>query len=336
MKHLRSTPRDEWPAWVTTSQVTVVPFYDRTGLIYETLGTLNTALIEEILVTIIVILVMVMHLRSSILISALLPLAVLMCFIAMKTFGVDANIVALSGIAIAIGTMVDMGIILCENILKHLDEADPDENRLEVVFRASSEVGGAVLTAVSTTIVSFLPVFTMIGAEGKLFKPLAFTKTFALVASVIVALTIIPPAAHVLFTTRVKHADAASRFCYAGLMLGGIVLIGIWSPGGRASSWRHWVRTSSWKNRCRPGFEHWRDRMHRGGLLLANGAAVLLVGILLTERLAAAGAGEGACCGTWSSWRALIGGLLAFFQVFPTYLYKPILWWCLEPQAAVP
>ncbi len=142
VKYLRSTPRDQWPKWVTTSQVTVVPFYDRAGLIYETLGTLNGALVEEILITIIVILVMVMHLRSSILISALLPLAVLMCFIAMKTFHVDANIVALSGIAIAIGTMVDMGIILCENILHHLDEADPAENRLEVVFRASSEVGG--------------------------------------------------------------------------------------------------------------------------------------------------------------------------------------------------
>ncbi len=127
VQHLRGQSRDQWPAWITTSQVRVVPFYDRTGVIYETLGTLNTALSEEILVTIIVILVMVLHLRSSILISALLPLAVLMCFIAMKTFGVDANIVALSGIAIAIGTMVDMGIIVCENILKHLDEADPSE-----------------------------------------------------------------------------------------------------------------------------------------------------------------------------------------------------------------
>ncbi|HID21737.1 MAG TPA: efflux RND transporter permease subunit, partial [Planctomycetaceae bacterium] len=106
---LRAHPRDQWPSWITTSQVTVVPFYDRTGLIYETLGTLNTALVEEILVTIIVVIVMVMHLRSPILISGLLPLAVLMCFIAMKVFHVDANIVALSGIAIAIGTMVDMG-----------------------------------------------------------------------------------------------------------------------------------------------------------------------------------------------------------------------------------
>ncbi|CAD7694861.1 unnamed protein product [Ostreobium quekettii] len=165
VKHLRGTPRDQWPHWITTSQVRVVPFYDRTGVIYETLGTLNTALSEEILVTIIVILVMVMHLRSSILISALLPLAVLMVFIAMKTFGVDANIVALSGIAIAIGTMVDMGIIVCENILKHLDEADPNEDRGHVIFRASHEVAGAVLTAVSTTVVSFLPVFTMIAAE---------------------------------------------------------------------------------------------------------------------------------------------------------------------------
>jgi Cu(I)/Ag(I) efflux system membrane protein CusA/SilA len=184
----------------TVSQVTIVPFYDRTGLIYETLGTLNTALTEEILVTIIVVIILVLHLRSSALISGLLPLAVLMCFIAMKMFRIDANIVALSGIAIAIGTMVDMGIIICENILKHLDEAGPDDNKLEVIYRAATEVGSAVLTAVSTTVVGFLPVFTMTGAEGKLFRPLAFTKTFALIASVIVALTIIPPAAHILFT----------------------------------------------------------------------------------------------------------------------------------------
>ena len=132
-------------------------------------------------------------------------LAVLMVFIAMKTFGVDANIVALSGIAIAIGTMVDMGIILCENILKHLDEADPERRswtRHLSVRRMRLPV--LCLTAVSTTVVSFLPVFTMIAAEGKLFRPLAFTKTFALAASVIVALTIIPPAAHILMGGRMQ------------------------------------------------------------------------------------------------------------------------------------
>ncbi|MCA9396043.1 MAG: efflux RND transporter permease subunit, partial [Candidatus Omnitrophica bacterium] len=183
----------------TVSQVTIVPFYDRSKLIHETLGTLNTAIHDEILVTIIVVLVMVMHLGSSLLISSLLPLAVLMCFIAMKLFGVDANIVALSGIAIAIGTMVDMGIVITENIIKHLDKADPDEDRLAVIWRASTEVGSAVMTAVATTVISFLPVFAMEAAEGKLFRPLAFTKTFALIASVFVALTIIPPAAHFIF-----------------------------------------------------------------------------------------------------------------------------------------
>jgi len=206
----------------TVSQVKIVPFYDRTGLIYETLGTLYSALTEEIMVTIIVVLMMVLHLKSSILISGLLPLAVLMCFIAMKLFGVDANIVALSGIAIAIGTMVDMGVILCENILKSLDEASPDEDRLIVVFRAASEVGSAVLTAVSTTIVSFLPVFAMEAAEGKLFKPLAFTKTFALIASVIVALTIIPPLAHILFTRAQKGRHFSWHVLYLLFAAAGI------------------------------------------------------------------------------------------------------------------
>ncbi|MGY8780173.1 MAG: efflux RND transporter permease subunit [Fidelibacterota bacterium] len=180
----------------TESQVTVVPFYDRTGLINETLGTLNHALRDEILITIIVILVMVMHFRASLLISSMLPLTVLMVFIGMKLFKVDANIVALSGIAVAIGTIVDMGIVVTENILKHLEKAKTKTKK--VIFNAVSEVSGAVVTAVSTTVISFLPVFTMIGAEGKLFKPLAYTKTFALVASVIIALTVLPVMANIL------------------------------------------------------------------------------------------------------------------------------------------
>jgi Cu(I)/Ag(I) efflux system membrane protein CusA/SilA len=129
----------------------------------------------------------------------------------MKLFGVDANIVALSGIAIAIGTMVDMGVIVCENILKHLGEAKPEHNRKEIIFKAVSEVRGAVVTAVSTTVVSFLPVFALEAAEGKLFKPLAFTKTFALIASLIVAFTIIPPFAHLLFRKRIKNKRKISK-----------------------------------------------------------------------------------------------------------------------------
>src|SRR5690606_33500807 len=153
----------------------------------------ETAVRQEILITIIVVVIMVMHLRSSLLISGVLPLAVLFSFIGMRLFGVDANIVALSGIAIAIGTIVDMGIVIVENILEHLEKADPEESRLEVVYRACSEVGSAVLTAVLTTVISFLPVFTMEAAEGKMFRPLAYTKTFALIGSIVVALTIIPP-----------------------------------------------------------------------------------------------------------------------------------------------
>lgn len=210
----------------TISKVTVVPFYDRSGLIHETLGTLNTALIEEIMVTIIVVIFSLMHLRSSLLISGLLPLAVLICFIAMKVFGIDANIVALSGIAIAIGTMVDMGIVICENILKRLDEAAPGHSRLEVIYDAVTEVGGAVLTAVSTTVVGFLPVFAMEGPEGKLFRPLAFTKTFALIASIVIALTIIPPFAQFLFARKKPGpAGTVRRFGFpAGLIAAGIIL----------------------------------------------------------------------------------------------------------------
>jgi copper/silver efflux system protein len=189
---LRTTPTADWPGWVTTSQVTIEPFYDRTGLIHETLGTLNDALLQQILVTIIVVIIMLMHLRTSLVVSAMLPLAVLMSFIAMKAFGVDANVVALAGIAIAIGTIVDMGIIISENVMRHLAEAAPEEKRIDVVHRGATEVGSAVLTAIATTVISFLPVFAMTGAEGKLFTPLAFTKTFVLVAAVIIALTVVP------------------------------------------------------------------------------------------------------------------------------------------------
>ena len=189
----------------TLSQVKVVPFYDRTQLIHETIGTLEEALKLEILITIIVVILMLYNLKASILVSGILPVAVLMCFIAMKYFGVDANIVALSGIAIAIGTMVDMGIVLTESIIKRIKEAPPDESLKTSIFEATVEVASAVITAVATTIVSFIPVFTMEAAEGKLFKPLAYTKTFALLASIILAITVIPPLAQTLFSFQPKR-----------------------------------------------------------------------------------------------------------------------------------
>jgi Cu(I)/Ag(I) efflux system membrane protein CusA/SilA len=183
----------------TISQVRIVPFYDRTDLIHETLATLLSALADQMLITVLVVIVMMVYLRSSLVVAGVLPLAVLICFIAMKVFGVDANIVALAGIAIAIGTLVDMGIIVTENTFRRLDEAPPGADQLETIASASREVGGAVLTAVATTIVGFMPVFALEAAEGKLFKPLAFTKTFALTASVVVALVLIPPLIYSVF-----------------------------------------------------------------------------------------------------------------------------------------
>lgn len=204
------------------SKVEIVPFYDRSGLIHETLGTLEDAVRQQILVTIIVVVIMVLHLRSASLISGVLPLAVLGSFIGMKLFNVDANVVALSGIAIAIGTIVDMGVVLIENILKHIEKASPEESRLEVVYKACSEVGGAVVTAVLTTVVSFLPVFTMEAAEGKLFRPLAYTKTFALLGSIVVALTIIPPLAHWIIAGR-SNSKWAKKGLWGGLSILGLI-----------------------------------------------------------------------------------------------------------------
>jgi Cu(I)/Ag(I) efflux system membrane protein CusA/SilA len=201
------------------SQVQIVPFYDRTSLIHETLDTLNEALIAEVLITMFVVIIFIMHFRSALLICLNLPVGIMLAFIMMKYAGVDSNLMSLGGIVIAIGTMVDMGIILCENMVRHMDEAPEGEPRSETIYRAASEVGGAVVTAISTTLVSFLPIFLMFGPEGKLFKPLAYTKSFALLASVIVALTILPALAELIFRrpsrdSRDAGAEAGARILF--------------------------------------------------------------------------------------------------------------------------
>ncbi|MEJ5349682.1 MAG: efflux RND transporter permease subunit [Desulfosoma sp.] len=310
----------------TVSQVAIVPFYDRTGLIYETLGTLNRALYQEILVTVIVILVTVMHLRSSLLISGLLPLAVLMCFIAMKLFRVDANIVALSGIAIAIGTMVDMGIVICENILRRMEEAPPGSSRLEVVYKATVEVGSAVLTAVATTVVSFLPVFTLEAAEGKLFKPLAFTKTFALIASIIVALTVLPPLAHLLFRAKTPGKPSISllqKVLYGLLIAAGMVAFWFF-PWWAALLLVVTGASNVSKSLLPPVVSQWLSRS-------MNFILVLTIALLLAEEWLPLGPGKGVFLNL-AFVAVLIGGLLGFFGLF-RWTYEPILSWSLRHKA---
>ena len=188
------------------SKVSIVPFYDRSGLIRETLGTLEEALSLEILISIIVVLLLVFNLRASFLISTLLPLGVLITFIAMRYLGVDANIVALSGIAIAIGVMVDVGIVVTENIIRHKslpqNQGATGKRLLQVIYEATVEVIPAVLTAIATTVVSFLPVFALQEAEGKLFRPLAFTKTFVMLAALLIGMVFLPMLSYLVFSIR--------------------------------------------------------------------------------------------------------------------------------------
>lgn len=306
----------------TVSQVRIVPFYDRTDLIHETLGTLRSALSNEMLITVIVILLMMMHLRSAILISGMLPLAVLLCFFAMKIFGVDANIVALSGIAIAIGTIVDMGIIITENIMRHLDHASPQEDRLMIILRASREVSGAVLTAVSTTIVSFLPVFTMVAAEGKLFRPLAFTKTFTLLASLLVALCLLPPLVYMLFTRKPGRQNLGWIF-YEGLIyLGGLLTFVLdWRIGLLVALMGGYNLVSLW---IPPQAVFWLRRTVN--LLVAFG-----VGWVLAKYWQPLGIEIG-LLGNFIFVAILIGGLLGAFRIFQRF-YDRILGWCLAHKA---
>lgn len=220
------------------AKVKIVPFYDRTDLIQETLYTLEEALILEIIITILVIIVMLRNLKASIIISSILPVSILMVFISMKLFDVDANIVALSGIAIAIGTMVDLGIILTENVIKELrlmEEPYNYKTSLKAVFKACSEVSGAIVTAVLTTVISFLPVFIMTAAEGKLFGPLAFTKTSALIAALIISLLVLPSIAHLLMgKKRLKEQPSKPKkwliWVFAGLI--SYWLTKAWMPFG--------------------------------------------------------------------------------------------------------
>ncbi|HUW27039.1 MAG TPA: CusA/CzcA family heavy metal efflux RND transporter [Sulfuriferula sp.] len=172
--------------------IELVVTYDRSGLIIRAIDNLRSKLVEESLVVALICLLFLFHLRSSLVAAITLPIGILTAFIIMKEQGVTANIMSLGGIAIAIGAMVDAAIVMIENMHKHLERAGPGCDYWEVARASAVEVGPALFFSLLVITVSFLPVFTLIGQEGKLFAPLAYTKTYAMAASAALAVTLTP------------------------------------------------------------------------------------------------------------------------------------------------
>jgi Cu(I)/Ag(I) efflux system membrane protein CusA/SilA len=172
--------------------VEIVPVYDRSNLIYAAIDTLKRTLIEENIIVALVCIVFLLHVRSALVAITMLPVGVLMAFGAMKLLGLGSNIMSLGGIAIAIGAMVDAAIVMIENAHKHLERAKPDQSRVPVLIEAASEVGPALFFSLLIITVSFMPIFTLESQEGRLFSPLAFTKTSSMAAAALLSVTLVP------------------------------------------------------------------------------------------------------------------------------------------------
>jgi Cu(I)/Ag(I) efflux system membrane protein CusA/SilA len=170
----------------------IVPVYDRSQLIEAAIETLKVTLIEESIVVALVTIAFLLHVRSALVAIIMLPIGILIAFMAMRALGLGANIMSLGGIAIAIGAMIDAAIVMIENAHKHLERAPPDKPRGEVLIEAASEVGPALFFSLLIITVSFLPIFTLEAQEGRLFGPLAFTKTFAMAAAALLSITLVP------------------------------------------------------------------------------------------------------------------------------------------------
>ena len=320
----------------TVSQVTIVPFYDRTELIHETIGTLSTALWQEILITVIVVLVMLRNLRSSLLIGSILPLGVLLALVLMRVAGVDANIMALGGIAIAIGTMVDMGIVFTENIVQHLDLAPPDADRGAVVKKAAAEVAPAVLTSTLTTVVSFLPVFGLTASEARLFTPLAYTKTFAMTGALALAMFVLPAMAHVVLRRRpapLPDTKDLRRVVSSVLRIEHLRDWFLFGLGVVVATWSPWaglfIALLGLSRLARPLVSErvavWMERIE-------NVFAVVGVALALATDWLPLGAEQGLFANV-----VFVGGIVTLvmgaFRLFET-LYPTVLKWCLDHKLA--
>ncbi|WP_201860708.1 efflux RND transporter permease subunit [Microvirga soli] len=192
----------------------IVPVYDRSQLIEAAIETLKGTLIEESIIVALVCVVFLLHLRSALVAILMLPVGILMAFGAMKLLGLGSNIMSLGGIAIAVGAMIDAAIVMIENAHKHLERAPPDQPRVEILIKAATEVGPALFFSLLIITVSFLPIFTLEAQEGRLFSPLAFTKTFAMAAAAILSVTLVPALMVIFVRGRIipEHKNPLNRF----------------------------------------------------------------------------------------------------------------------------
>jgi Cu(I)/Ag(I) efflux system membrane protein CusA/SilA len=172
--------------------VSIESVYDRSELIHRAIDTLKRTLLEESLIVALVCVVFLLHLRSALVAILMLPVGILAAFIGMRALGINANIMSLGGVAIAVGAMIDAAIVMIENAHKHLERLQPDESRGDAIIAACKEVGPALFFSLLIITVSFLPVFTLEAQEGRLFAPLAWTKTFSMAAAAFLSVTLVP------------------------------------------------------------------------------------------------------------------------------------------------
>ena len=194
--------------------VTVDTVYDRSDLIYRAIDTLKRTLAEESVIVAIVCVVFLLHVRSALVAIITLPIGVLIAYLLMYLLGLSSNIMSLGGIAIAIGAMVDAAIVMIENAHKHLERAPPEKPRSEVLIEAAIEVGPALFFSLLIITVSFLPIFALEAQEGRLFKPLAYTKTFAMAAAALLSVTLVPALMLLFVRGRImpEHRNPVNRF----------------------------------------------------------------------------------------------------------------------------
>ncbi|EAX47352.1 heavy metal efflux pump, CzcA family [Thermosinus carboxydivorans Nor1] len=185
----------------------IVPYYDQTELVQKAVNTLTRALVEEFLLVSIIVFLFLGNFRSSIIVTSAIPIGILIAFILMKQIHLSANLMSLGGIAIGIGVMTDAAIVMVENVYRHLAEDGGKHSIIDVTLEAAKEVAGPIFFSITIIIVTFLPVFTMTGTEGKLYTPMAWTKTFAMSGSLLLAFTLVPVLCTILLRGKIKEEE---------------------------------------------------------------------------------------------------------------------------------